>query len=160
RSARRRRARASRVRAALVRRRPRSAARRQSRNRPAPRAGAGAVARATSGLPLDAPLQQRRSTVWWSGDARSRRRRHLAAAGRQRRFSGGRMTTPTLVVPWKRGDDPGELLTREWLVTNGLGGYASGTVESVATRRYHGLFVPNLPSPYGRTMIVPRLDEE
>ena len=70
------------------------------------------------------------------------------------------MTTPTLVMPWKRGDDPGELLTREWLVTNGLGGYASGTIESVATRRYHGLFVPNLMSPRGRTMMVPRLDEE
>jgi len=31
------------------------------------------------------------------------------------------------------------LLTREWLVTNGLGGYASGTASGVVTRRYHGL---------------------
>jgi predicted glycogen debranching enzyme len=65
-----------------------------------------------------------------------------------------------LVVPWTPGDDPVELLTREWLVTNEIGGYASGTVLSVATRRYHGLLVANLPSPRGRTMLIPRLDEE
>ena len=70
------------------------------------------------------------------------------------------MTLAPLTIPWKPGDDPNELLTREWLVTNGLGGYASGTVGSIATRRYHGLFVPNLPSPHGRTVMVPRLDEE
>ena len=70
------------------------------------------------------------------------------------------MTVAPLTIPWQRGDDPNELLTREWLVTNGLGGYASGTVGSIATRRYHGLFVPNLPSPHGRTVMVPRLDEE
>src|SRR5918993_563876 len=70
------------------------------------------------------------------------------------------MTIPTLSTPWKQGDDPGELLTREWLVTNGLGGYASGTVASIATRRFHGLFVPNLPVPHGRTVMLPRLDEE
>src|SRR5512138_2764264 len=34
---------------------------------------------------------------------------------------------------------------REWLVTNRLGGYASGTLAGICTRRYHGLFVPNLP---------------
>ena len=44
------------------------------------------------------------------------------------------------------------LLTREWLITNGLGGYASGTVAGVATRRYHGLLVAALPAPHGRTM--------
>lgn len=31
--------------------------------------------------------------------------------------------------------------TREWLVTNGIGGYASGTVAGVLSRRYHGLLV-------------------
>ena len=35
-----------------------------------------------------------------------------------------------------------QLLRREWLVTNGLGGYASGTVAGISTRRYHGLLVP------------------
>ena len=41
--------------------------------------------------------------------------------------------------------------TREWLVTNGLGGYASGTVAGVVTRRYHGLLIAALPAPLGRT---------
>src|SRR3954452_4843844 len=45
-------------------------------------------------------------------------------------------------------------LTREWLVTNGLGGYASGTVCGVPTRRFHGLLVASLPSPLGRTMML------
>ena len=36
------------------------------------------------------------------------------------------------------------LLTREWLVTNGLGGYASGTLAGVITRRYHGFLIAAL----------------
>jgi predicted glycogen debranching enzyme len=56
--------------------------------------------------------------------------------------------------------DTAALLAREWLVTNGLGGYASSTLQGVATRRYHGIFVPDLPSPWGRTVMMPRLDEE
>ena len=35
-----------------------------------------------------------------------------------------------------------------------------GRCSGVATRRYHGMFVPDLPSPWGRTVIIPRLDEE
>ena len=49
---------------------------------------------------------------------------------------------------------------REWLITNGLGGYASGTLAGVCTRRYHGAFVPNLSSPRGRHVLISRLDEE
>jgi len=45
-------------------------------------------------------------------------------------------------------------LRREWLVTNGLGGYASGTLSGVATRRYHGLLVAALEPPVGRTVLV------
>jgi predicted glycogen debranching enzyme len=52
------------------------------------------------------------------------------------------------------------LLTREWLVTNGLGGYASGTILGVPTRRFHGLLVAALPSPLGRTMMLNHLAEE
>ncbi|HKT33902.1 MAG TPA: amylo-alpha-1,6-glucosidase [Nitrospira sp.] len=55
-------------------------------------------------------------------------------------------------------DDPLSLLAKEWLVTNGTGGYASSSLLGVATRRYHGLFVPDLPG-CGRTLIIPRLDE-
>ena len=53
-----------------------------------------------------------------------------------------------------------EMLTREWLVTNGLGGYASGTVSGVATRRYHGLLISALPAPHGRTLFLAHLTEE
>ncbi|HUS68789.1 MAG TPA: amylo-alpha-1,6-glucosidase [Kofleriaceae bacterium] len=52
------------------------------------------------------------------------------------------------------------LVTREWLVTNGLGGYASGTVAGVSTRRYHGLLVAALPNPLGRVMMLNYLAEQ
>ena len=49
--------------------------------------------------------------------------------------------------------------TREWLCTNGIGGFASGTVAGVLTRRYHGLLVAALAPPLGRTLLVAKLDE-
>ncbi len=48
---------------------------------------------------------------------------------------------------------------REWLVTNGIGGYASGTVAGLPTRRYHGLLVAALQPPLGRTVLLSELDE-
>jgi predicted glycogen debranching enzyme len=48
---------------------------------------------------------------------------------------------------------------REWLVTNGLGSWSSGTVGGANTRRYHGLFVPSLQPPLGRTVLVAKLNE-
>src|SRR5919206_5079618 len=51
------------------------------------------------------------------------------------------------------------LLTREWLVTNGLGGYASSTIAGLATRRYHGLLVAALPNPLGRVVMLNHLVE-
>ncbi len=51
------------------------------------------------------------------------------------------------------------LLTSEWLVTNGLGGYASGTVSGVITRRYHGMLVAALPEPLGRVSMLSYLWE-
>jgi predicted glycogen debranching enzyme len=50
-------------------------------------------------------------------------------------------------------------LRDEWLVTNGLGGYASGTVSGAITRRYHGLLVAALPNPLGRMMMLNGLSE-
>ncbi len=52
------------------------------------------------------------------------------------------------------------LLTREWLVANGLGGYASGTVSGVHTRRYHGLLISALPAPLGRIVVLNDLAEQ
>jgi predicted glycogen debranching enzyme len=45
----------------------------------------------------------------------------------------------------------------EWLVTNGLGGYACGTMTGLVTRRFHGFLVAALPAPRGRTMMLNHL---
>ena len=46
------------------------------------------------------------------------------------------------------------LAEKEWLVTNGLGGYASGTLSGALTRRYHAYLVAALPTPFGRTVML------
>jgi predicted glycogen debranching enzyme len=66
-----------------------------------------------------------------------------------------------LRMPWSAGREAEResLLTREWLVTNGLGGYASGTVGGVASRRYHSLLIAALASPLGRRVMLNHLTE-
>jgi predicted glycogen debranching enzyme len=49
--------------------------------------------------------------------------------------------------------------SREWLVTNGIGGYASGTIAGSQTRRYHGLLLAALQPPVGRTLLVSAINE-
>ena len=49
--------------------------------------------------------------------------------------------------------------SREWLVTNGIGGFASGTLATGMTRRYHGLLIAALQPPVGRYHLVAGLDE-
>ncbi|MGF1588448.1 MAG: amylo-alpha-1,6-glucosidase [Pleurocapsa sp.] len=48
---------------------------------------------------------------------------------------------------------------REWLVTNGIGGYAAGTVSGLLTRCYHGLLLAALKPPLGITLLLTKLDE-
>ena len=48
---------------------------------------------------------------------------------------------------------------REWLVTNGIGGYASGTVSGLLTRSYHGLLLAAIDPPVGITLMLTKLDE-
>ena len=69
-----------------------------------------------------------------------------------------RITRPLAL---QRGADDGAqtLVDAEWLVTNGLGGYASGTAAAVNTRRYHGLLVAALPNPIGRLVMLNHLTE-
>jgi predicted glycogen debranching enzyme len=63
-------------------------------------------------------------------------------------------------MPWDGANMSREiLLTREWLVTNGLGGYASGTVSGAVTRRYHGLLIAALPVPLGRIVMWSHVSE-
>ena len=58
-----------------------------------------------------------------------------------------------------RGEKARALLRREWLATNGLGGYASGTISGSITWRYHGLLIAALPAPYGRMVMLNHLSE-
>src|SRR3954454_494354 len=53
-----------------------------------------------------------------------------------------------------QGEDAWQLLGREWLVTNGLGGYASATISGSVTSRYNGLLIAALPAPYGRMVML------
>src|SRR5665647_1047743 len=53
-----------------------------------------------------------------------------------------------------------EAIEKEWLITNGLGGYASSTVLGINTRKYHGLLVAALNPPGNRTVCLSKLDEE
>lgn len=65
------------------------------------------------------------------------------------------------VLPWSGAaeEEKQRLLMHEWLVTNGLGGYSSGTVSGVVTRRYHGLLVAGLPREYGRMVMLTGMEE-
>jgi predicted glycogen debranching enzyme len=53
-----------------------------------------------------------------------------------------------------------KFLRSEWLVTNGLGSYASSSVSGITTRKYHGLLVAALPPPFGRTVMFNHLSEQ
>ncbi|MFZ5647862.1 MAG: amylo-alpha-1,6-glucosidase [Bacillota bacterium] len=60
-----------------------------------------------------------------------------------------------------KGDWPSfeQAIQREWLVTNGIGGYASSTVINANTRKYHGLLVASLTPPVRRTVLLSKVDE-
>ncbi len=53
----------------------------------------------------------------------------------------------------------GTASAREWLVTNGIGGYASASLAGANTRRYHGLLVAALTPPTGRTVLLSKVEE-
>src|SRR6185295_3169493 len=75
------------------------------------------------------------------------------------------MIEPARSMIWPEEDEPPaeplpqRLQDREWLVANGLGGYASGTLSGVPTRRYHGLLIAALPAPLGRTLMLGQVSE-
>ena len=50
-------------------------------------------------------------------------------------------------------------LSKEWIITNGIGGYASSTIIGANTRKYHGLLVAPIIPPAKRTMILSKIDE-
>ena len=53
-----------------------------------------------------------------------------------------------------------ESSAREWLITNGIGGYGSSTLSGANTRRYHGLLVPAFSPPLGRAVLLSKAEEE
>src|SRR5580692_10383868 len=55
--------------------------------------------------------------------------------------------------------DLGQSLNREWLETNGIGGFASSTITGANTRRYHGLLVAATEPPAVRYLLLSKLEE-
>ena len=50
-------------------------------------------------------------------------------------------------------------LRRDWIITNGIGGYCAQSELGCNTRKYHGLLVASLEAPAKRTVILSKLDE-
>ncbi|MGA1876074.1 MAG: amylo-alpha-1,6-glucosidase, partial [bacterium] len=65
-------------------------------------------------------------------------------------------------VQWNRknNSEANLLLGREWLATNGIGGYASGTICGIPTRRYHGFLISALPFHFGRMVMLSHVSEK
>ncbi|HSQ52938.1 MAG TPA: amylo-alpha-1,6-glucosidase [Acidobacteriota bacterium] len=70
------------------------------------------------------------------------------------------MDLPKLTLGRNLLSDINCALGKEWLVTNGLGGYSSSTVLGINTRKYHGLLVAALNPPINRWILLTKLDEE
>jgi predicted glycogen debranching enzyme len=62
-------------------------------------------------------------------------------------------------LEWSAPELEGRSLGLEWLETDGLGGFACGTVAGPRTRRYHGWYVPAIPPPRRRWMMVAGCEE-
>ena len=71
------------------------------------------------------------------------------------------MLAPIRTLTWAQNqpDLPSELAHREWLLTNGIGGYACGSLAEIPTRRFHALLVAALPAPLGRATLLNRLTD-
>ncbi|MCI8654337.1 MAG: glycogen debranching protein [Clostridia bacterium] len=50
-------------------------------------------------------------------------------------------------------------LKREWVISNGIGGYASSTIIGMNTRKYHGLLIAPIIPPAGRQLVLSKIDE-
>src|SRR3972149_1431826 len=70
------------------------------------------------------------------------------------------MNLPTLKLTHEKLSHFEDAIQREWLVTNGIGGYASSTALGINTRKYHGLLVAALHPLGDRTVCLAKLDEE
>src|SRR4030067_840821 len=70
------------------------------------------------------------------------------------------MRPPAITITQEALSRFDEVIQKEWLVTNDLGGYASSSVLGINTRKYHGLLVAALNPPGDRTVCLSKLDED
>ena len=63
------------------------------------------------------------------------------------------------MIKIKKNSNPGDYIRKEWLYTNGLGGYASSTIIGMNSRKYHGLLVAALNPPTERRVLVAKVEE-
>ena len=70
------------------------------------------------------------------------------------------MYLPNLKLDKQELSEFNDSLNKEWLITNGIGGYSSSTTLGVNTRKYHGLLVAALHPPGNRTVCLEKIDEE
>ena len=176
------------IRAAILWRGGGSAPRRQPRRRSGSDPGAGTVARAAARSTVVRDLEQRVRAIRRDRDTGARPPRRSGTSPAEPPCCSGR-PPPRAPIPARSGERAGgdgrrlmaqtrmqtsltrtidrprdrppadPMPRREWLVTNGLGGYASGTVAGVVTRRYHGLLIASLPAPLGRMVMFNHLLE-
>src|SRR5438046_3698578 len=87
-------------------------------------------------------------------------RRPNRGANRKKDMDAKNEPVVTRSMSWDAAQPSREiLLNREWLVTNGLGGYASGTVSGAITRKYHGILIAALAAPLGRMVMWSHVSE-
>jgi len=70
------------------------------------------------------------------------------------------MTLPTIKIDETMLSRFDDAIQREWIITNGLGGYASSTILGLNTRKYHGLLIAATNPPRNRIVCLSKLDEE
>jgi len=70
------------------------------------------------------------------------------------------MKLPSITLSIEKLSNFEDAIRKEWIVTNGLGGYASSTVLGINTRKYHGLLVAAFHPPRDRRVCLAKLDEE
>ncbi|MDQ6891442.1 MAG: amylo-alpha-1,6-glucosidase [Acidobacteriota bacterium] len=102
--------------------------------------------------PCKSPAAEaRRSAIW----------ERIAAVSASMASKDRRVPAERSPLVWEAAElsDRSRRLSLEWLETDGLGGYASGTVAGARTRRHHGWYVPAIPPPRRRWMFVSSCDE-
>ena len=82
------------------------------------------------------------------------------ASGRKTSSAERRINMPEVIEVGREVlASPEDSLEREWLETNGIGGFASSTIWGMNTRRYHGLLTAATKPPLGRMVLLSKLEE-